>query len=351
MLLYNILVSVNLASPPLKGFAMALRLVAVLALIAPCFVSSAFAEPPKVLATIKPLQALAASVMQGVGQPNLLLRATASAHTYALKPSDVQAIQRADLLFWIGPGYESFMAKAVATLPKSGKVMQMSEARGVTLLPTREGGVWEEHSDGETAPGNKITANRSNRSSGHSHDHAHGHDDGEDDMHLWLDPINAKAILVAMSEALGQADAANAARYAANAKAAAAEIDALDAELMTKLAPLKDKSFIVFHDAYQYYEKRFGLSAVGSITVTPDRTPGPRRLSELRKKITDQGALCVFSEPQFTSGLVGTVLSGTKARGGVLDPLGAAAPDGPGGYAGLMRDIANSLSSCLLAAS
>jgi len=291
---------------------------------------------PKVLATIKPLHALAASVMDGVGSPSLLLRASASPHTYALKPSDAQALQKADLIFWIGPDYEAFMAKSMRSLPKSARVLQMSKLPGVTLLATREGGVWEEEAHGHN----------------HGHNHAHdakGHD--EEDMHLWLDPINAKAILAAMSEALGRADAPNAARYATNATAAAAEIDALDAELATKLAPLKDKPFIVFHDAYQYYEKRYGLNAVGSITVTPDRVPGPRRLSDLRKKITEQGALCVFSEPQFTSGLVGTVLSGTKARGGVLDPLGAAAPDGPGGYAGLMRGIANGLSNCLLTAS
>lgn len=331
------------------------RLAVVLAVVLSSGASSALADSPKVLATIKPLQALAASVMQGVGEPSLLLRATASAHTYALKPSDVQAIQRADLLFWIGPGYESFMAKTVSSLPNKAKVIQMSKARGVALLPTREGGLWEEHDDGEAAAANKITASRSNRPSGnsHGHGHAHGHNhnESEEDMHLWLDPSNAKAILAAMSAALGRVDKANAARYAANATAASAEIDALNVELAAKLAPLKDKPFIVFHDAYQYYEKRFGLNAVGSITVTPDRVPGPRRLSDLRKKINDQGALCVFSEPQFTSGLVGTVLSGTKARGGVLDPLGATTPDGPAGYAALMRDIANGLTTCLLTAS
>lgn len=298
------------------------------------FMSTAAYAEPKVLATIKPLHALAASVMDGIGSPSLLLRASASPHTYALKPSDAQAIQKADLIFWIGPDYEAFMAKSMRGLPKSARVLQMSKLPGVSLLATREGGVWEEEAHGH----------------GHAHAHdAKGHD--EDDMHLWLDPINAKAILAAMSEALGRADAPNAARYAANATAAAAQIDALDAELATKLAALRDKPFIVFHDAYQYYEKRYGLNAVGSITVTPDRVPGPRRLSELRKKITEQGALCVLSEPQFTSGLVGTVLSGTKARGGVLDPLGGAAPEGADGYAGLMRGIANGLSACLLAAS
>lgn len=301
--------------------------------------TAARAETPKVLATIKPLHALASAVMEGVGQPDLLLRANSSAHTYSLRPSDAQAIQRAGLIFWIGPGYEAFMAKAIKGLPQTGKVVQMSAAPGVTLLATREGGVWEDDDHGHA---------------GHAHgDHAHPGDDADDDehdMHLWLDPQNAKAIVAAMSAALAKADPANAARYDANARASAAAIDALDAQLAAKLAPLKDKPFIVFHDAYQYYEKRYGLSAVGSITVTPDRVPGPRRLSELRKKIADQGALCVFSEPQFTSGLVGTVLSGSKARAGTLDPLGAKAPDGAAGYAGMMNDLAVTLSNCLLGA-
>ncbi|HEU0071980.1 MAG TPA: zinc ABC transporter substrate-binding protein [Alphaproteobacteria bacterium] len=290
------------------------------------------AEPPKVLATIKPLHALASTVMEGVGRPDLLLRANSSAHTYSLRPSDAQAIQRAGLIFWIGPGYEAFMAKAIKALPQAGKAVQMSAAPGVALLPTREGGVWEDDDHGHA---------------GHSHA-GQDADDDEHDMHLWLDPENAKAIVAAMSAALAKADPANAARYDANARASAAAIDALDAQLAAKLAPLKDKPFIVFHDAYQYYEKRYGLSAVGSITVTPDRVPGPRRLSELRKKIADQGALCVFNEPQFTSGLVGTVLSSTKARAGTLDPLGAKAPDGAAGYAGLMTDLALGLSDCLL---
>lgn len=295
----------------------------------------AAAEAPKVVTTIKPLQALAAAVMEGAGTPSLLLRATASAHSYALRPSDLQSLQKADLIFWIGPDYESFMAKAVRSLPKQARITQLSKAPGVKLLPTREGGVWESDDHGH----------------GHSHGHSRAHAHDEQDMHFWLDPDNAKAILAAMSGALSKADAANAARYAENAKAAAAAIDALDAELAAALAPVKDKPFIVFHDAYQYYEKRYGLTAAGSITVTPDRVPGPRRIEDLRKTIAERGALCVFSEPQFTSGLVDTVLAGTKARGGTLDPLGASAPDGTAGYAGLMREIANNLKSCLLAAS
>lgn len=300
----------------------------------------AWAEPPRVLTTIKPLQSLAAGVMAGVAQPHLLLRATASAHNYALRPSDVQALQKADVVLWIGPEYEAFMAKAARSLPKRAAVIEAARIKGVALWPTREGGLWESHED---AGGG---------SHGHAHRGEHGHDDhGEQDMHLWLDPANAKLIASALATALGRRDEANAGRYAANAAALSARIDTLDKELVAKLAPVKDKLFVVFHDAYQYFEKRYGLASAGSITVTPDRVPGPRRISELRRTITERNAVCVFSEPQFTPTLVGTVLEGTNARGGVLDPLGAAAPEGPDGYFGLMHGIADSLKACLLPAS
>jgi zinc transport system substrate-binding protein len=282
------------------------------------------AEPPKVLASIKPLHSLAATVMDGVAKPSLLLRATASAHTYTLRPSDARAIEQADVVFWIGPDYEAFMAKAVRGLPRKARVVTMSAAPDIALLPTREGGVWAEEDD---------------------HDHAHG--DAEHDMHLWLDPANAKAIARAMAATLAQADPANAERYQANAQTLAARLDTLDEDLRARLTPVAHKPFVVFHDAYQYLEERYGLTAAGSITVTPDRTPGPRRLSDLRRAIAERNAGCVFSEPQFTSALVGTVASGTHARTGVLDPLGATIPDGKDAYFAMMMALADSFVGCL----
>lgn len=287
----------------------------------------AAAEAPRVVATIKPLQALAAGVMDGIGTPTLLLRAATSAHTYTLRPSDLQTLQRAQVVLWIGPDYESSMAKAIGALPKTTVVMRAARAKGLSLLNVREGGVWDD---------------------GHSHGHGHSHSHAERDMHVWLDPANAKVLAGAIAEALSRADKANAARYAANAEALAARLDALDAELAAKTAPIRQKPFIVFHDAYQYFERRYGLTAAGSITVTPDRVPGPRRLAELRRTIAERGALCVFSEPQFTSTLVATVLEGTPARGGVLDPLGTNVPDGVEGYFALMHGLADGLKSCLL---
>lgn len=291
-------------------------------------VPDAYAEPPKVLASIKPLESLAANVMNGVGEPALLMRATASPHTYTLRPSDARAIEQAKVIFWIGPGYESFMAKAMRGLPRNARVVEMSKLADIRLLPVREGGVWANHDAADK----------------HSDEHDHA---GEQDMHLWLDTDNAKAIGHAMAASLADADPANGEIYRSNADKLAARLDGLDAELRAKLAPVAHKPFIVFHDAYQYLERRYELTPAGSITVTPDRVPGPRRLSDLRRAVTERNAACIFSEPQFTSSLVTTVASGTRARTGVLDPLGAATAEGKDGYFATMRAMAESLVICL----
>ena len=188
----------------------------------------------------------------------------------------------------------------------------------------------------------------------HGHDkHAkddhddHGH--GEFDPHVWLDPINAKAIVQEIEEALVKVDPKNAKKYEANADRIAKEMDKLVEELREQLKPVQEKGFIVFHDAYQYFEQRFGVSAIGSITVSPEVMPGAERVSELRKKIMDLSATCVFSEPQFEPKLVKTLVEGTGARTGVLDPLGASLTKGPDLYSQLVREMARSLKDCLSA--
>ena len=199
----------------------------------------------------------------------------------------------------------------------------------IRLLPVREGGVWAEHDADE-----------------HALDEANDQQD-ELDMHLWLDTDNAQAIARAMAATLSAADPANAALYRANADKLVVRLGLLDGELRTALAPAARKPYIVFHDAYHYLERRYGLLPVGSITVTPDRVPGPRRLSELRRAIVDRKAACVFSEPQFTSSLVATVTNGTPARSGTLDALGSTTVDGTDGYFATMRALAGSLVGCL----
>lgn len=289
---------------------------------------AARAEAPKVVVSIKPLHALVGAAMEGIGQPRLLVPPAASEHSFSLRPSDARALQSADLAFWVGPELESFLAKSIRAAPRRVRVVSLAAAPGMELLALREGGAWEAHE--------------------HEHDKAKGGPVGEEqDMHLWLDPANAARIVAVAAAALAEADPANAARYAENAGRAQQAISALDAELAATLAPVRARPFIVFHDAYQYLERRYGLNAVGSVTVSPERKPSARRMHEIRGKIVRAEAACVFSEPQFDEGLVRAAVGGTSARTAALDHLGVGAPDGLAGYAQMMRGLARTLADCL----
>ncbi len=305
--------------------------------------SASAATAPKVVVSINPVHSLVAGVMQGIGTPTLLIRGGASPHTFALRPSDARALRQADLIFWVGDDLETFMHKALDARGGEKGSVELSTAEGVRLLKVRAGGAWESHDhDGghdHDAPGGKE------KHTGHAEkheDHA-----GEHNLHLWLDPVNAKAMVRAIAAALVEADAVNAARYRANAKTVLARLDGLDAELRSSLAPVRRAPFVVFHDAYHYFERRYGLNAVGSVTLSPEVRPGAKRLHEIRSKLLRSKAACIFSEPQFESKLVATVVRGTDARTGVLDPLGGSLPQGPLAYDNLMRNLAGSMIACL----
>lgn len=291
------------------------------------------ARPPQVVASVKPLHSLTAAVMAGVGEPHLLVRGAASPHAFALKPSDARALDRADLIVWVGPGLEAFLAKPVQALGGRARSLPLLEAPGVRTLPGRAGGAWEDGHD-------------------HDHDgHDHGHDDHDHDSppdgHIWLDPRNAQAIVAHVADALTALDPANAATYRANAERTRAALAELDREVAARLAPVRGRPFVVFHDAYHYLEDRYGLAAAGAITVSPELRPSASRLRELRARIRELGAACVFAEPQFEPALVRTVAEGTGARTGVLDPEGATLPDGPDLYFALLRFNADALAGCL----
>lgn len=285
-----------------------------------------------VVVTSKPIHSLVASVMAGIGNPTLLVGGTASPHSYAMKPSDAQKVNTANVFFRVSEALEPFTGKVVASLPKSVRVVSLGEAPGLKLLDRRQGGAFEAHDPG------------------HNHDHKPGdkdHDHEQHDPHVWLDPDNAKAMVRQIADVLAEVAPDKAAAIRTNAEAETARIDALSAELERELKPLTGKPFAVYHDAYQYLENRFGLNAVGSLTVSPDAAPSGRRLRELRKKITTANAKCVFAEPQFEARVNKSVIEGTTARSGVLDPEGTLLTPGTDLYPALMRNLAKSLKACL----
>ncbi len=285
---------------------------------------------PNVVVTIKPIHSLAAAILEGVSEPKLLLEGGASPHSYALKPSDAEAISGADVIIRVSENLEVFLDRAIATIPKKARVITLDGTPGLTLLPLRKsGGLTEPAStDSEAAD-------------------EHEHHQGSMDVHFWLDPVNAIVISGYLAQQFAEMDPEHAAQYRANAETLEAKLAALDAELNVTFKGLSDRPFIVFHDVTQYLENRYGLHGLGAVTLSPERPPGAKRLSDIRDKIGQAKAICVFSEPQFPPKLIEMLTEGTEAKSGVLDEIGAAIPPGPSQYFALMRADAVSLANCL----
>lgn len=283
------------------------------------------APAPQVVVTIKPIHALVSGVMDGVDTPLLLLQGWESPHNYSMRPSLVRQLHAATLVVSVGPTVETFLEKTLSTLSEKKPILRLIEVPGLTLLKVRDGDAWESHH--------------------HSDSH---HQDFEIDPHIWLDPHNAKIMVQTIAETLSQIDANNAARYAANATLLAEQLDQLDQNLKRQLAPIINLPYLVFHDAYQYFENRYDLAVVGAINLSPETSPSARRLHKLRVRLQNQQVRCVFSEPQFESALVATLIEDTSVQRGILDPLGAELAAGVGAYFTLLDNFAKSLNQCLL---
>lgn len=289
----------------------------------------AHAAPPKVATDIAPVHGLVAQVMGDLGTPDLILPPGASPHGYAMRPSEAAAIARADLVVWVGPALTPWLERPMANLGGEASHLALLSAGETLVLETREDAVFGEGHEGHT-----------------DHD-GHDHDQDETDPHAWLDPSNASIWLAEIARALSELDPENAATYAANATAAQDGLAALSTEIKAQLAPVADRPHVVFHDAYQYFEARFGTTPLGAISISDASQPSAARLSELRAALSEAGVLCAFAEPQFDPRLVEAVTEGTQARKAVLDPMGIDIPLGSDFYVTLIRNMANAKSDCL----
>ncbi len=282
----------------------------------------------QVVATIKPVHSLVAGVMVGTGEPKLIIRGATSPHTFSLRPSDARNIQNAEVIFMIGDALETSLAGSIDTLSRDASVVRLADTEGLIRLPLREGATFETRD--------------------HESEHEHeAHEEDSFDMHVWLDPLNARTMVSAIAETLSAADADNAATYAANAETMIARLDTLVDQVNSEVGGLRDRPFIVFHEAYHYLEDRFGLIAAGAASVSPDRPPGARRISELRTKVSELGVVCVLAEPQFDPRIASVIIEGTSAQLGTVDPLGASLDSGRELYFTLLHDMAASFAACL----
>ena len=314
-----------------------------------------------VVTTIKPLHSLVSSVMKGVGEPSLIIEGTNNPHTFVFKPSHAKMIEEADIIFWIGEDLEAFMEKPLDSLAEKAQVISFMELSSIEKLKFREKNIFDDHDGHEDEhEGHEDEDDHGHKDDDHDDDHdghedeheghdddhndAHAHAHGEFDAHIWLDPVNAKKMVLEIAHELSDLDPNNKVKYENNANATIKSLDELVDSNKKILS--KDISYVVFHDAYQYFEKRFGVIPAGALTLNPDVLPGAKQISDIQDVINDKGIKCIFSEPQYNPKIIETIGNDMKISTGVMDPLGAYIDAGPSMYSDLINGIANSIKDC-----
>ena len=312
----------------------------------------------KVVASIKPIHSLVSYVMDGVGKPDVIVDGYNSPHGFSLKPSHAKMIENADLIIWVGEDLEAFLEKPLDTIAKKAVNIEVMDLKGIKKLKFREKNIFEGHDDHghdehkedkHDDHGHKEDKHDEHKEHGHKEDkhddHGHeGHAHGEHDPHVWLDPMNAKVIVKEVTKQLVKLDPENGSKYKANSKKAIADLDALTKSIKKDLK--KDLRFVVFHDAYQYFENRFGIQVLGALTINTDVMPGAEQLAEIREVIEHEKVNCLFSEPQFSPSIIKSIAKDTKIKTGVLDPVGATLDKGKDMYQKLLKDMSSSFKGC-----
>jgi zinc transport system substrate-binding protein len=276
-----------------------------------------------------------------------------SPHEYKLKPSDIKKLQNGNIIFYVSDHLETSITKVFENLPKNIKSINLMEDAGIKHLAIRDNEAWERHDHHHGHGDHHDHDKHAKKHDDHDHDkHAKKHDDHddhekEDDVHIWLSPDNAVKIIKKINKELSLFFPENAKTYNQNANQMIKKINQLKVELKNELSGIKDKPYIVFHDAYQYFETSFDLNAVGSIALDGDIASSPKQISFIKDKIVKFKASCVFQEPQFDSKLVKIVAEGTNAQIGTLDPLGLNIKSGENFYLQLLKNMAKSLKDCL----
>lgn len=336
-----------------------MRRLAVLFLALP---APALAAPPQVVTDIPPVASLAGMVLGELGEPVTLIGAGAEPHGHNLRPSEARALQDAGLVVWTGEALTPWLGEALESLAPDAARLELLDIAPV-VHPARQDGA---HGDGdEEHDGEHDHTEEAHGADRHEHgheedapgaddrsDHAHemgqdAHDHGDTDPHAWLDPVNAAAWLDAIAEDLARLDPENAATYRANADTGAARLEALTAELTERLEPVQGRSFMTYHDSFQYFGQRFGLDFAGAIAGSDADQPGPARVAALQDEATEHGVVCLFTEPQFEPRLARLVTEGTDIAVAEIDPLGTTLEPGPGLYPALLEGVADAMIGCL----
>ena len=303
----------------------------------------ALTEAPKVVVDIAPVHSLVSMVMKGVGEPTLIIPANASPHDYTLRPSAAKALQNADIIFWMGSSLTPWLDRATTTLMKDAQMIALLETEDTIILEVRDEltfdadhGDHEEHEDHDEHDEHKD----------HVSEHKDGHDHHGIDPHAWLSAKNASVWLSVIAAHLSEIDPKNKETYKTNAAVGQKDITDLATDISKTLSGVQGRSFIVYHDAFQYFENDFNFTAAGAISPSDAAPVSPARIAAIRSMIEKEGIDCILSEPQYSQGLIQSVSSGTEVNLGIIDAIGAGITIGPDLYNTLMRNMAKTFADC-----
>ena len=314
----------------------------ILSIIPITFITGVKAEI-KVVTTIQPLHSLISNVMGKKGKLDLILEGTASPHSFTLKPSHARMIENADIVFWIDKDLESFLEKPLKSIPKKAKIVHLMDLSSLEIHKFREKNIYGGHDDHDDHDKHGHKKDKHDKHDDHDkHGHAHAH--GEFDVHIWLDPNNAKVIVKEVANQLATLDSKNSDFYKENAEKTLNKLDNLINKIDKSIN--KKASFVTFHDAYQYFEKRFGIEALGALTINTDIQPGAKQIEEIEHLVEDKNIKCIFSEPQFNPKLINMIAKSTGAKTGILDPLGSSYKPGQDLYFNLINDLYQNINKC-----
>ena len=295
---------------------------AVLILLSCINAASAFAQPA-VMTTIKPLQFIAAAVMDGIAEPEVLIPSTQSPHYYTLRPSDIRKVSEAQLVLWIGPQMETYLEGFIAQLAQQTILIEAGALPGVTL--------------------HEVGHNRVEQA--HVHEEADNH--GLYDPHIWLNTGNAELIARSLYEELIVFDPANAARYEENVAGFVEGLRLLEARLRKEVTGLVDGRYALYHNGIQYFEKQFGLEHQFVLVPDHEIQPGIRHLLALRELLEDRPLTCVLEDVNANEATINTVFRDYPVNRVRIDTMGDAIDSGRFAYVRLVENMTLALRHCL----
>ncbi len=308
---------------------------------------SAAAQVPRVATDIAPVHSLTAQVMQGLGVPELIVQRGASPHHYAMRPSEARMVQAADLVISIGAGLTPWLNRRLEVLAGKAQHLELMAVSGTVSLAFREEALFTTDSAETINEAHEAHQEHEEHEEHEAHQEHQEHVHEGIDPHGWLDPVNGQIWLDAIASALSQLDPANAARYSANALAGKEQISQARTRIEQHLKSLQGQDFIVFHDAYQYFEARFEIRSIGAISASDALKPSAARLAQIRAMVLEHGIDCVLTEPQFNSDLLGSIFENTPIQQGVIDSQGLKLDAGPALYVSLLENIARQIAGCV----